>query len=122
MRNLNLLALLFFFAFNLSAQDYFGLNAGFSLGELGRSPSPEIDPYAGFSLGVSYNQELSSSFALRITPTYMRFGNRATHNEGDPFTFSAVDGTVYYNSITTPVELRWLFVNKQFITSLNGGI
>lgn len=109
--------------FSSHAQKSIGLSAGYSTAGLGFAFDKDEEELEYFTIGLPINFSLSKRFDIRIQPTFIRYGLESHYERGEPINFTATDGVVYYNSITTPVELRWKFLYRnKFIASLNIGV
>lgn len=123
MKNLIISVLMMSIWFTSHAQTSIGLSTGYSTAGLGYVFGEDEKEIQFITVGLPINFYLSNRFDIRVQPTFIRYGIETHYNIGEPVLGTATDGIVYYNSITTPVELRWKFLNRnKFVASFNVGI
>ena len=106
-----------------NAQNQIGLNIGYSRAGLLITNYEGNKPTNFVTIGIPFNFTLNKSLAIRFSPSFIRYGERSEYNEGDPINDVETDGYVHFNTISTPIELRWKYAeNDKLVASLNIGI
>lgn len=115
-------SIIFFSIITVSqAQNYIGLNLGYSFGVLDAIEAEFTEPYSYFEIGVPLNIELNTFLDLRMTPTSHRLGSRYNAQKGDLTDKPLLNGYRYLYSITVPTEIRYKLIESRIIASVNAG-